>query len=217
MQRLTEHRQLRNVASKGKRLYIRPPRGRIYTLMPLNFGLPNSFAANPEMSRGFAIACCRTKEKERFMRAVIQRVHKAKILIDSAETRNTGAGLVVFLGVLKGDTEKQAEFLARKITELRIFEDENEKMNLSLEDLKGDMLIVSNFTLSTDCKKGRRPSFDNSAPAAEAERLYDLFVELTRARDIGNVETGSFGAHMDVDVHNNGPVTIIIDTEKIGK
>lgn len=151
------------------------------------------------------------------MRAVIQRVHGAQIVIDGNETRNTGMGLVVFLGVMKGDTEKQAEFLAKKTAELRIFEDENEKMNLSLEELKGDMLVVSNFTLSTDCKKGRRPSFDASAPAAEAERLYDIFVELVKKRDIGRVETGSFGAHMDVEVHNNGPVTIIIDTEKIGK
>lgn len=151
------------------------------------------------------------------MRAVIQRVHGAKIVIDNAETRNTAAGLVVFLGVLENDTEKQADFLAEKICTLRIFTDENDKMNLSLHDVDGEMLVVSNFTLSTDCKKGRRPSFDTAAPPAEANRLYERFVEQVKARGVKNVQTGEFGAHMDVTVENNGPVTIIIDTEKIGK
>lgn len=151
------------------------------------------------------------------MRAVIQRVHSAQIVIDYAETRNTAAGLVVFLGVMQNDTEKQADFLAEKICTLRIFTDENDKMNLSLHDVDGEMLVVSNFTLSTDCKKGRRPSFDTAAPPAEANRLYERFVEQVKARGVKNVQTGEFGAHMDVTVANNGPVTIIIDTEKIGK
>lgn len=151
------------------------------------------------------------------MRAVIQRVHAAEITIDHNETRKIGQGLVVFLGVMQNDTETQVDFLAEKIRDLRIFTDENDKMNLSLADINGDLLVVSNFTLGTDCKKGRRPSFDLAAPAAEAERLYNLFVEKSRSLGIKNVQTGEFGAHMDVLVNNNGPINIIIDTEKIGK
>jgi len=151
------------------------------------------------------------------MRAVIQRVHGAQITIDHKETRQIGPGLVVFLGVMRNDTEKQADFLAEKVRDLRIFTDENDKMNLSLMDVAGELLVVSNFTLGTDCKKGRRPSFDAAAPPAEAERLYKRFVEQSGALGVKKVETGEFGAHMDVLVNNNGPVTIIIDTEKIGK
>lgn len=151
------------------------------------------------------------------MRAVIQRVQGAEITIDHKETRKIGPGLVVFLGVMQHDTERQADFLAEKVRDLRIFTDENDKMNLSLSDVTGELLVVSNFTLGTDCKKGRRPSFDLAAPPAEAERLYLRFVEQAKALGIKKVETGEFGAHMDVLVNNNGPVTIIIDTEKIGK
>lgn len=151
------------------------------------------------------------------MRAVIQRVSRAEITIDHQETREIGQGLVVFLGVMQGDTEAQAEFLAEKAQGLRIFTDENGKMNLSLEDIGGEMLVVSNFTLGTDCKKGRRPSFDMAAPPAEADRLYRHFVEHARGLGIRKVETGEFGAHMDVLCANDGPVNIIIDTERIGK
>lgn len=151
------------------------------------------------------------------MRAVIQRVSQADITIDYQETRHIGQGLVVFLGVMKGDTEAQAEFLAEKAYGLRVFTDENGKMNLSLKDIDGELLVVSNFTLGTDCKKGRRPSFDLAAPPEEAEKLYRHFVEHARSLGLRNVETGEFGAHMDVLVGNNGPVTLIIDTEKIGK
>lgn len=150
------------------------------------------------------------------MRAVIQRVSRAEITIDHQEVRSIGQGLVVFLGVLKGDTEKQAEFLAEKVQGLRIFTDENDKMNLSLEDIHGELLVVSNFTLGTDCKKGRRPSFDMAAPPEEANALYQRFVERLRAQGV-RVETGEFGAYMEVLVSNDGPVTLIIDTEKIGK
>lgn len=150
------------------------------------------------------------------MRAVIQRVHRAQITIDGEETRHTGRGLVIFLGVLKGDTRQQADFLAEKAFGLRIFPDENGKMNLSLADVAGEALVVSNFTLGTDCKKGRRPSFDMAAPPEEANALYLRFVEQLRATGT-RVETGEFGAHMDVCVENDGPVTLIIDTEKIGK
>ena len=151
------------------------------------------------------------------MRAVIQRVQGAQITIDHREIRVIEQGLVVFLGVMKGDTAAQADFLAVKIRELRIFTDEQGKMNLSLMDVGGQLLVVSNFTLSTDCKKGRRPSFDQAAPPREAQALYDRFVERCREAGISRVETGEFGAHMDVLVNNDGPVTIIIDTEKIGK
>lgn len=150
------------------------------------------------------------------MRAVIQRVHRAQITIDREETRQTGRGLVVFLGVLQGDTEKQADFMAEKVYGLRIFPDENDKMNLSLPDVGGEVLVVSNFTLGTDCKKGRRPSFDMAAPPEEANALYLRFVEQLRAQGV-RVETGEFGAYMEVLVSNDGPVTLIIDTEKIGK
>lgn len=151
------------------------------------------------------------------MRAVIQRVSRAEITIDYRETRRIEQGLVVFLGVMKGDTEAQADFLAEKVQGLRVFTDENGKMNLSLEDIGGELLVVSNFTLGSDCKKGRRPSFDLAAPPEEAEKLYLHFVERAKNLGIKKVETGEFGAHMDVLVANNGPVTLIIDTEKIGK
>lgn len=151
------------------------------------------------------------------MRAVIQRVSRAEITIDYREARRIEQGLVVFLGVMKGDTEAQADFLAEKIQGLRVFTDENGKMNLSLEDIGGELLVVSNFTLGSDCKKGRRPSFDLAAPPEEAEKLYLHFVERAKNLGIKKVETGEFGAHMDVLAANNGPVTLIIDTEKIGK
>lgn len=151
------------------------------------------------------------------MRAVIQRVSRAEITIDHRETRSIGPGLVVFLGVMQGDGESQADFLAEKIHGLRVFTDENQKMNLSLEDVQGELLVVSNFTLGTDCKKGRRPSFDLAAPPQEADRLYQRFVTHAKEQGIRKVETGEFGAHMDVLCANDGPVTLIIDTEKIGK
>lgn len=151
------------------------------------------------------------------MRAVIQRVSRAEITIDHRETRSIGPGLVVFLGVMQGDGESQADFLAEKVHGLRVFTDENQKMNLSLEDVQGELLVVSNFTLGTDCKKGRRPSFDLAAPPQEADRLYQRFVTHAKEQGIRKVETGEFGAHMDVLCANDGPVTLIIDTEKIGK
>ena len=151
------------------------------------------------------------------MRAVIQRVSRAEITIDHRETRTIGQGLVVFLGVMKGDTQAQADFMAEKVHGLRIFTDENGKMNLSLEDVDGELLVVSNFTLGTDCKKGRRPSFDLAAPPPEGEALYRRFVERAKELGIRKVETGEFGAHMDVLAANDGPVTILIDTERIGK
>lgn len=151
------------------------------------------------------------------MKAVIQRVSFAEVTIDQKETRRIEQGLLVLVCVMKGDTLAQAEFLAQKIVDLRIFSDEQDKMNLSLQDIGGDVLVISNFTLSADCKKGRRPSFDQAAPPAEAEALYQQLVRLLREKPIHRVETGEFGADMQVHLNNDGPVTLMIDTAQIGK
>lgn len=150
------------------------------------------------------------------MRAIIQRANRADILIDEKEFREIGPGLVVFLGVMDGDTRENAEYLARKITGLRIFKDENDKLNRSLEDIKGDILIVSNFTLSADCKHGKRPSFERAAKGETAKELYEYFIELVSQNQLlGKLATGEFGSHMHVNVANDGPVNIIMDTDTI--
>ncbi len=150
------------------------------------------------------------------MRAVVQRVASACVTINGGETRSIGPGLVVFLGVLKGDGEAQVQFLAGKIAGLRVFSDAEGKMNLSLNDIGGQLLVISNFTPGSDCKKGRRPSFDLAAPPQLGEALYRLFVEEVRALGVP-VSTGEFGAEMRVLVENDGPVTLVIDTETLGK
>ena len=150
------------------------------------------------------------------MRAVLQRVLSASVEINRQESRPIGPGLVVFLGVLKGDTPSHAKLLAEKIAGLRVFPDEQDKLNLSLADTGGEVLAVSNFTLGTDCKKGRRPSFDLAAPPEEARALYERFVQELRALGV-RVATGEFGAYMRVTAENDGPVTLILDTEKLGK
>lgn len=152
------------------------------------------------------------------MRAVLQRVSKADITINHAETRSIGEGLVLFLGVMEGDIKENAQYLAKKICDLRIFTDENDKLNLSLKDIGGDILIVSNFTLSADCRHGRRPSFERAAKGDTAKSMYEYFVSLVKADSgIKNVQTGEFGAHMDIMQSNNGPITIIMDTDNIAK
>lgn len=151
------------------------------------------------------------------MKAVIQRVSKASITINDAINRKIDRGVVVLLGVMKGDTTAQADFLAKKIAELRIFCDENDKQNLSLQDIDGDMLIVSNFTLSADCKKGRRPSYDKAQSPQLAKSLYEYFIKQVEKQNIKNIQTGEFGADMQVALVNDGPITIVIDTEAIGK
>ena len=157
------------------------------------------------------------------MRAVLQRALEARVDILNEETkeildsRAVGHGLMVLLGVMDGDTEGHARLMAKKTCEMRIFEDDQGKLNRSLLDIGGEMLVVSNFTLGSDCKKGRRPSFDLAAPPEEAERLYRHFVEHAKGLGIQKVETGEFGAHMDVLCANDGPITLIIDTERIGK
>lgn len=150
------------------------------------------------------------------MRAVLQRVLSASVEINHQESRSIGPGLVVFLGVLKGDSPALATLLAEKIAGLRVFSDENDKLNLSLSDAGGEVLAISNFTLGTDCKKGRRPSFDMAAPPEEAQALYERFTAELRALGV-EVTTGEFGAYMRVTAENDGPVTLILDTDKLGK
>ena len=145
------------------------------------------------------------------MRLLIQRIKEAKVSVDGEEIGKVGAGLCLFLGVAKGDTTEDADAFAEKIAQLRIFEDENGKMNRSLRDVRGEILVVSEFTLYGDCTKGRRPSFSQAAPPPEAERLYDYFVQ--RLKELGvKVATGRFQAKMEVSLINDGPVTFMIDS-----
>lgn len=147
------------------------------------------------------------------MRAVVQRVSRAKVTVDGDITGEIGQGLLVLLGVSGRDTESDADYLVEKISNLRIFEDADDKMNLSLLDIKGELLVVSQFTLYGDTRRGRRPSFIDAAPPVEANRLYEYFVERSR-QHVARVETGRFQAMMDVELVNDGPVTIMLDSEK---
>jgi D-tyrosyl-tRNA(Tyr) deacylase len=150
------------------------------------------------------------------MRAVIQRVTSADMVIEGIPTRHIDKGLVVFLGVMKNDTSDNIVYLSKKIVDLRIFTDENDKLNLSLRDIHGDLLIISNFTLSADCRHGRRPSFENASKPPEAEILYSDFVKTISSEEgLGKIMTGEFGAHMTITAVNDGPVTIIMDTSVI--
>jgi len=150
------------------------------------------------------------------VKALIQRVSKASVSIDSEEVGRIGRGLVVFLGVADGDTQKDAQYLMQKIINLRIFADAEEKFNLSALDINGELLLVSQFTLLADTRKGRRPSFIGAAPPDQAEAMFDYFVEL--ARDSGlKVATGRFQQYMQVEIHNDGPVTVMLDSrDKFG-
>lgn len=149
------------------------------------------------------------------MKAVIQRVKHAGVTIDNVKVSSVDKGFLVLLGVEQGDTKADADKLVKKIPVLRIFEDENEKMNLSCLDVDGEILVVSQFTLCADCSHGRRPSFTRSAPPAEAEMLYEYFVEELKAAGVKKVDTGRFGADMKVDLLNDGPVTIILDSKDL--
>jgi D-aminoacyl-tRNA deacylase len=151
------------------------------------------------------------------MRAVVQRVSRARVMVRSAESEWTageiGHGLLVLLGVGKVDAEADATYLAEKITGLRVFEDENGKMNRSVQDVAGSVLAVSQFTLYGDVRKGKRPSFDDAAPPEEARKLYEFFVERIRAAGL-RCETGRFQEMMQVELVNEGPVTILLDSKK---
>ena len=145
------------------------------------------------------------------MRAVVQRVSFAKVEVEGEITGKIGKGLLILLGVARGDTVSQADYLAKKIAELRIFEDAEGKMNLSLLDTDGSALVVSQFTLYGDCRKGRRPSFSEAAPPQEADRLYEYFSAQMRGLGI-TTANGRFGSMMKVSLLNDGPVTLIVDT-----
>jgi D-tyrosyl-tRNA(Tyr) deacylase len=148
------------------------------------------------------------------MRAVVQRVKHCRVTVEGTVVGEIGPGLLVLLGVGKSDNEAAADYLAEKILGLRIFEDGQEKMNLSVLDQAGAMLVVSQFTLFGDVRRGKRPSFDAAARPEEAKRLYEYFV--TKVRESGiRCETGQFQAMMDVELVNEGPVTILLDSEKL--
>lgn len=149
------------------------------------------------------------------MKAVIQRVTHASVKVDGETVGSCGQGFLILLGVMAGDDEKEADKLVNKTVNLRIFEDENGKMNLSSLDIGGEMLVVSQFTLCADCTHGRRPSFTPSAPPDEANRLYEYFVLRLKENGISHVETGVFGADMKVELLNDGPVTIILDSSEL--
>ena len=146
------------------------------------------------------------------MRAVVQRVKSSAVIVDGETIGEIGRGYNVLLGVFPDDTKKDAEILAAKIAKLRVFEDEDEKMNLSIMDIGGEVLAISQFTLCADIKKGNRPSFITAAKPEYANELYEYFMEQLRANGIKKVEHGLFGADMQVEIHNDGPVTIIMDT-----
>lgn len=148
------------------------------------------------------------------MRALVQCVSEAQVSVEGSVIGRIGKGFLVLLGVGAGDTEAQAEKLWRKIARMRVFEDAQGKTNLSLADVGGDVLVVSQFTLYANCRKGNRPSFTDAAPPDEARRLYERFCMLARA-DVPRVEQGAFGAMMDVSLVNHGPFTVWLDTDTL--
>ena len=147
------------------------------------------------------------------MRAVVQRVSRCRVTVENDTVGQIGAGLLVLLGVSKGDTEAAADYLAEKVVGLRVFEDTEDKMNLSVQETGGAVLVISQFTLYGDVRRGKRPSFDAAARPEEAKRLYEYFIERVRSTGL-RCETGQFQAMMDVELVNSGPVTILLDSEK---
>ena len=147
------------------------------------------------------------------MRTVIQRVDSAKVSVDGQEISSIGRGILILLGAEKGDGKKDADYLLDKMTNLRIFEDTEGKMNLSLLDISGSMLVVSQFTLLADCRKGRRPSFGGAAEPESASELYEYFIKEAEGK-VGVVKAGKFQAMMKVELVNDGPVTILLDSRQ---
>lgn len=148
------------------------------------------------------------------MRAVVQRVSRAKVSVDGETTGEIGNGILLLLGVAQSDEEKNADYILEKVINLRIFDDAEGKMNLSFLDVKGELLVVSQFTLYGDSRKGRRPSYIEAAAPERANALYEYFVGEAR-KNLSKVETGKFQAMMDVELVNDGPVTILLDSSKI--
>ncbi len=148
------------------------------------------------------------------MRAVLQRVSQAQVVVAGETVGAISQGLLVLLGVEQDDAEGDAAYLAKKTAELRLFEDDGGKMNLSVEDIGGEVLVVSQFTLAADCRKGRRPGFSRAASPEEANRLYQHYVALLRQRGV-SVATGQFQAMMQVSLTNDGPVTFLLDSNKV--
>ena len=146
------------------------------------------------------------------MRALVQRVKQSAVSVDGKVVGATGAGLTILLGIREGDTEEEARWLAPKVANLRIFPDDEGKLNRSVLDIGGEALVVSQFTLYADCRKGRRPSFTAAARPEVADPLFDRFVDLLRAQGL-HVETGIFQTEMLVEIHNDGPVTVIVEKE----
>ena len=144
------------------------------------------------------------------MKVVIRRVIKSSVRINNKEVAKIGKGFLILLGISKDDNFEKADYIIKKIYNLRVFSDENDKMNLSIQDINGELLIVSQFTLYADCKKGNRPSFINAAPPEEAEKIYEYFINECKKNNL-KVETGEFGADMKVELINDGPVTIILE------
>jgi D-aminoacyl-tRNA deacylase len=147
------------------------------------------------------------------MRAVVQRVSRAEVLVGGAQVARINKGLLALVAISHQDSEKDLRWMAKKIVELRIFDDAQGKLNLSLQDVDGQLLIVSQFTLYGDCRKGRRPSYAKAAPPAEAHKLYQQFIEMVRQL-IPDVQTGQFQAMMEVGIINYGPVTLILDSSE---
>jgi len=148
------------------------------------------------------------------MRAIVQRVSSSKVEVDKKIIGSINKGLNVLVGISKEDTLEDLNYIKDKILNLRIFEDENEKMNLSVSDIKGELLIISQFTLYGDCRRGRRPNFMNAEGGDKAKEAYNNFIELLKDSGL-KIETGEFGANMKVDIQNDGPVTIMLDSKKI--
>ena len=147
------------------------------------------------------------------MRAVVQRVTSSEVSVDGKVIGEIGAGFNVLIGISKDDTLEDLQYIKDKIINLRVFSDENDKMNLSLLDIKGEILAISQFTLYGDCRKGRRPNFMEAKGGNEAKELYDEFIELLKTSGL-KVETGEFGADMKVEIHNDGPVTLVLDSKR---